>query len=118
MPTLRIEHAVADFGGWKQAFDNDPVGREKSGVRSYRVLRPINDPNWVMIDLEFDTTSEAEALLDAMRAVWAGPARTIVSDPQARIAEHVETREYVNSTHPSRRDEGGTPDQHNEGRET
>ena len=70
------------------------MGRERSGVRRYRVLRPINDPNYVMIDLEFDTPAEAEALLDAMRAVWAGPARSIISDPHARVAEQVETKEY------------------------
>src|SRR5450759_3717246 len=39
--------------GWKKAFDGDPVGREKSGVRRYRILRPIDDANDVMIDLEF-----------------------------------------------------------------
>jgi hypothetical protein len=94
MPILRIEHAVSDFNAWKQAFDSDPVGREKSGVRQYRVLRPIDDPNWVMIDLEFATTAEAEALLEGMRAVWAGPARTIIFDPRARIGELVETKEY------------------------
>jgi len=91
---LRIEHPVGDFAAWKQAFDSDPVGREKSGVRRYRVLRSVDDPNYVMIDLEFDTPEQARALLDAMHAVWAGPARAIISDPQARIAEQVEEREY------------------------
>jgi hypothetical protein len=33
MYILRIEHPVPDFEGWKTAFDSDPVGREKSGVR-------------------------------------------------------------------------------------
>ena len=37
---LRIEHLVLNFDGWKKAFDSDPVGREKSGVRRYQVLRP------------------------------------------------------------------------------
>ena len=69
MYMLRIEHPVPDFDGWKKAFDSDPVGREKSGVHRYRVLRPIDDPNYVMIDLEFDTVSQAEALLAAMRVV-------------------------------------------------
>jgi len=91
---LRIEHSVGDFSAWKQAFDSDPVGRERSGVRRYRVLRPIDDPNYVMIDLEFDTAEQARALLEAMRAVWAGPARAIISDPQARIAEQLEERVY------------------------
>jgi hypothetical protein len=94
MPILRIEHAVPDFGKWKEAFDSDPVGREKSGVRSYRVLRPIDDPKFVLIDLEFDTAGEAEALLASMRAVWDRVAGTIVSNPQARIVEAVEAKEY------------------------
>jgi ribosomal protein L35AE/L33A len=62
---LRIEHPVPDYGAWKQAFDSDPVGREEAGVRRYRVSRAVDDPNYVMVDLEFDTTSEAEALLAA-----------------------------------------------------
>ncbi len=94
MSILRIEHPVGDFSAWKQAFDSDPVGRERSGVRRYRVLRSVDDPNYVMIDLEFNTPQEARALLDAMRAIWAGPASAIISDPQARIAEQVEKEEY------------------------
>jgi hypothetical protein len=57
MYMLRIEHPVADYERWKQVFDSDPVGREKSGVRRYQILRPIDDPRYVMIDLEFDTAS-------------------------------------------------------------
>ncbi len=94
MSVLRIEHPVGDFSAWKQAFDSDPVGRERSGVRRYRVLRSVDDPNYVMIDLEFNTPEQARALLDAMRAIWAGPAGAIISDPQARIAEQVEEEEY------------------------
>ena len=70
MPVLRIEHPVPDFDGWKAAFDRDPVGRQRSGVRRYRVLRSIDDPNYVLIDLEFDSKGEAEALLAATREVW------------------------------------------------
>jgi hypothetical protein len=47
-----------------------------------------------MIDLEFDTPSDAEALLAAMRVVWDRVAGTIISNPQARIVEAVETKEY------------------------
>jgi hypothetical protein len=91
---LRIEHPVHDYGMWKEAFDNDPAAREKSGVRRYQILRPIDDPNYVMIDLEFDTPSDAEALLAAMRVVWDRVAGTIISTPQARIVEAVETKKY------------------------
>ncbi|HSD85710.1 MAG TPA: hypothetical protein VLG46_17740, partial [Anaerolineae bacterium] len=89
---LRIEHPVPNFEGWKQAFDSDPVGREKSGVRRYQILRAVDDPNFVMIDLEFDTVQQAEALLAAMRVVWGRVAGTIMLNPQARIVEVTETK--------------------------
>ena len=59
MPTLRIEHSVPDFAMWKRAFDSDPADRKGSGVRSYEVFRSVENPNFVMIDLEFDTQPEA-----------------------------------------------------------
>ena len=39
-------------------------------MRRYRVLRAIDDPNYVMIDLEFDSSSEAEAFRAALRDLW------------------------------------------------
>lgn len=94
MPILRIEHQVPSFDGWKKAFDSDPAGRERSGVRRYQVLRSIDDPNYVMIDLEFDSNGEAEALLAAMREVWSRVEGTVMVNPQARIVEVVESKEY------------------------
>jgi hypothetical protein len=94
MYILRIGHPVPNFDGWKQAFDSDPVGREQSGVRRYQIFRAIDEPNYVMIDLEFDTVSQAETLLAAMRVVWGRVEGTIMMNPQARIVEAVETKEY------------------------
>ena len=94
MHVLRIEHPVPDFDAWKEAFDSDPVGREQSGVRRYRVMRPIDDPNYVMVDLEFDSAGEAEALLAALRNMWRHVEGTIMMNPQARIVEAVESKEY------------------------
>jgi hypothetical protein len=94
MTILRIEHPVRDFDTWKEAFDADPVGRERSGVRRYRVMRPLDDAAYVLIDLEFDSSSEAEDLLANMRVVWERVSGTIMSDPRARIVESVESLEY------------------------
>jgi len=91
---LRIQHPVPDFDGWKKAFDSDPVGRQKSGVRRYQILRAVDDPNFVMIDLEFDSVAQAEALLAAMRVVWGNVQGTIMTNPEARIVEAVESRQF------------------------
>ncbi|MGH2451434.1 MAG: hypothetical protein ACRDGE_09240 [Candidatus Limnocylindria bacterium] len=92
MHILRIEHSVPHFDAWKQAFDGDPVGREQGGVRRYRILRQVDDPNYVMIDLEFDGSSEANTFLAALRDVWGRV--DVVRDPKARIVERVESKEY------------------------
>jgi hypothetical protein len=94
VPTLHIEHRVADFEHWKRdAFDADPIGRVRSGVRGHRVTRAADDPNFVMIDLDFATMSEAEAMQAALRNLWQNPLVQIGS-PQARIMETVETKDY------------------------
>jgi hypothetical protein len=93
MPTLRIEHAVPNFAGWKLAFDSDPADRKGSGVRRYQVLRSVEDPNYVLIDLEFDTLEEAQGLLAKMRRVWSGDGQKVMRNPQARIVEMVESIE-------------------------
>ncbi|MBP1648054.1 MAG: hypothetical protein H6Q30_1499 [Bacteroidetes bacterium] len=94
MHILRIEHSISDYDGWKKAFDSDPVGREKSGVRRYRILRPVDDGKYIMIDLEFDTEHQAEALLAAIRMVWGRVQGTIMTEPRARIVEVLETKAY------------------------
>ena len=63
-------------------------------MRRYRVLRPIDDANYVMIDLEFDTPAQAEALLAAMRVVWGRVQGKVMTSPQARIVEAVEAKDY------------------------
>ena len=93
MHILRIEHPVPHFDAWKQAFDSDPVGRKHGGVRRYRVLRQVDDPNYVMIDLDFDSIGEAEAFLRTMERIWEGPGKAVMQNPRARVADRVEGKE-------------------------
>ncbi|HYT68293.1 MAG TPA: hypothetical protein VEL51_17830 [Vicinamibacterales bacterium] len=93
MPIVRIEHAVPNFEKWKQAFDSDPADRKGSGVRRYQILRLKNDPNYVMIDLEFDSISEADAFIGTMQRIWGGPGKAVMQNPTARLADVVEVKE-------------------------
>ncbi len=93
MYVLRIEHPVPNFDGWKKAFDSDPIGRERMRVRRHRVLRAVDDPNFAIIDLEFDSAEEAESALAALRQLWSRVEGTVMTNPQVRIAELVESQE-------------------------
>jgi hypothetical protein len=95
MAILQIEHGVRDYEAWKQAFDNDPVGRESGGVRRYRIMRPADEPNYVLIELEFDSAGEADAFRGKLRELWGRKGDELgLEGPQARIVEAVESKEY------------------------
>lgn len=96
MPILRLEHAISDFDLWKRAFDRDPVRREESGARSHVIHRPVDDPNYIAVDLEFDTREEAERFEVALHELWrsAAAAPALAGKPTVRIVETVETRSY------------------------
>lgn len=70
---LRVEHPVVDFDTWKrEGFDSDPLGRERGGVRRYRVLRSDGEGSVVAaVELEFDSRREAAAFAVALREMWA-----------------------------------------------
>lgn len=92
MPTLRIEHPITDFETWSGAFDQFADARRRAGVRSQRVQRPIDDANYVLVDLDFDTAEAAEAFLGFLTTtVWAIPGNSpaLAGTPQTRILTDV-----------------------------
>ena len=62
-------------------------------MRRFWSLRPCDEAaTWWL----FDSSNEAEVFLAAVRGAWGSPeaAPLLVSSPQARIVEAVETEEY------------------------
>jgi hypothetical protein len=92
MATLHIEHPVTDFGTWQAALDRFAQVREKSGIRGHRILRPVDDAHYVVIDLDFPTAVQAERFLGFLQTkVWtsADNAPALAGTPQTRILEPV-----------------------------
>ena len=90
MYTLQIEHKITDFAVWKAAFDRDPVNRAASGVTAHRISRPVDDPHYVVVELDFEQRAQADALLAKLQTkVWnsseAAPA--LKGGPKSRILE-------------------------------
>jgi hypothetical protein len=90
MTTLHIEHAITDYGVWKFAFDRFEELRRQSGVKHHRVLRPTDDPAYIVVNLDFATAEEAGAFLEFLRTkVWSTPqsAPALAGTPQTRILD-------------------------------
>ena len=94
MIVLQIEHQVVNFERWKKAFDNDPIDRKKFGVKRHRVYRSNENPNLVIIEMEFDELNNAQQTLTALRNMWPKIEGLIVFTPQTRILEIVDIKEY------------------------
>jgi hypothetical protein len=94
---IRVEHPVPDYDAWKrEAFDRDPLGRARSGVRRHRVLHRGGSPALVSVDLEFDDRAAAEAFAAELRDMW-GRVRERFGWrelPEAEVFELVESQEY------------------------
>ena len=94
MPTLHIEHAIVDFDLWQTAFARFAQARAGAGVLRHRVSRPVDDPRYVVVDLDFTTVDEARAFLAFLREkVWSTPANApaLVGAPVTRILETVQS---------------------------
>lgn len=66
--------------------------RERSGVRGHRILQPMDDACYVVVDLDFRTAGEAEKFLDFLQTkVWTSPenAPGLAGTPHTKILEPV-----------------------------
>jgi hypothetical protein len=90
MITLRIEHAIHDYDQWKAAFDSFAAVRVNAGVRGHAIRRPVEDPDYLMLDLEFDTAVAAGRFVEFLeQQVWSSPmsAPALAGVPRTRLLE-------------------------------
>jgi hypothetical protein len=92
MPTLHIEHAITDLDTWLSAFNQFADARRQAGVRAERIQRPVDNPVYIVVDLDFGTVQEAGAFLGFLQdQVWALPenAPALAGAPSTMILEQV-----------------------------
>jgi len=93
MPTLHIEHAITDRDVWIGAFARFAEARRNAGVVTQRVRQPVDDPHYIVVDLEFDTLQEAESFKTFLESVvWqsADLSPGLGGAPAARVLDDVD----------------------------
>jgi heme-degrading monooxygenase HmoA len=65
MPSLFIRHTVVDFAAWRPAFEEHGFTRRANGSQRERIFRNADDPNEVMLLLEWDDLSRARLFIDS-----------------------------------------------------
>lgn len=92
MATLHIEHAINDFETWSDAFSAAAPFREAAGVQAARIWQPHDDPRYVVVQLDFDTSVQAtEFRLFLETNIWAVRDNSpgLVGVPRTMIMESV-----------------------------
>ena len=88
MPTLHIEHPISDLGTWLGAFNQFADARSKAGVTAQRVHQPVDDDNYIVVQLDFDTVDAAEQFKTFLESVvWQSPDLSpgLAGTPSARV---------------------------------
>lgn len=90
MTTLHIEHPITDYSTWRTAFDGFEPARHAAGVTGQRIRRPVDDPNYIVVALDFDSADRATVFRQFLENnVWssteaspalAGRPRTLILD--------------------------------------
>jgi hypothetical protein len=90
MTTLHIEHRITDLNLWLAAFDRLAAARTNAGVQAHRVLHPVGDPSYIVVDLDFTTTDEAQRFLAFLQDnVWSSAANSpaLAGAPQTKLLQ-------------------------------
>ncbi len=94
MPTLHIQHPITDLETWLAAFNRFADARRTAGVRGERIRQPVDNPNYIVVDLEFETVADATAFRHFLEdQVWKVRENSpgLAGTPEAMILEAVAT---------------------------
>ena len=73
LATLHIEHPITDLRTWLGAFARFEEARQRAGVRTERVRQPVDDDEYIYVDLDFDSAEQATASGSSWKRGWVIP---------------------------------------------
>lgn len=91
MALLLMRGDVGDYDAWKSMFDSDPVGR-KQAAKGHRILRSVENPSEVFIQVEFASAGDAKDFRERLLASGVLDRMTVKTEPT--VAEIVDDMAY------------------------
>lgn len=91
MYILQIEYPAPNFDIWREAFNRSTIEGKNSGLRGYQIFRPVDNSNYVIVELEFNEANQAEDFIGQLHRIWREDENKLLLNPQARIFEVVES---------------------------
>lgn len=88
VPYVLIEHDVEEWGTFKTGFLDDLERRRRAGSKGGRVYRTANDPNKVVVLLEWQTADKAHEFVASLEInEWMQWSTSNVATPRVTVVE-------------------------------
>jgi heme-degrading monooxygenase HmoA len=94
MTVLVVHHRVRDFDAWKPVFDEHETSRREHRARRHWVYRTADDPNDVIVAVEFVSAEDARAFLEDPSLREAMQRGGVEGEPDVHLRERVEAFDY------------------------
>ena len=92
---LVVQHRVRDFVSWKPVFDEQgSIVRVRHGATRHWLYRSLDDPNDVVVLVEFPTEDRARSFLGDPALKEEMEQAGVQGDPTVRLCEEVEAVSY------------------------
>jgi len=94
MPILVVHHAVRDYDAWKPAFDEHKQVRTAHGATRHWLYRSPDDPNDLVVAIEFPSDEAAQGFLADPSLKEAMERAGVTGAPHVHLREEIEAVEY------------------------
>ncbi len=90
MPYILVRHKVADYAKWKPVFDEHGAARKASGSKGGRLFRNADNPNEVLILLEWDDLGKARQFAQSQDLRQTMERAGVIDQPDVYFVDEVE----------------------------
>lgn len=94
MVVLTVRHTVADYAVWKAGYDNHGASRKEHGAISDQVLQSVEDPNDLLVLVEFGSLDDAKAFANDPSLKQTMSAAGVVAAPDISLRERTDEGTY------------------------
>ena len=87
MPTIFLQHRVADYEAWKPVYDEDADRRSAAGLSEIGVYRKTGDENLVLLVWGAETVEGFQAMFTSAELKGKMQEAGVISEPEVWIGE-------------------------------
>ena len=87
MPTIFLQHRVADYESWRPAYDEDVERRSAAGLSEIGVFRKAGDENLVLLVWSTENVEDFQAMLTSEELKDKMQEAGVIGEPEIWIGE-------------------------------